>query len=171
VLSQTLDFMTRAVRPDLIAARRVAVVRARTAAATFSEDWPSAVAGYTTLIAENPKDPELHQRLGEALLAQKDPQRAIVELERSLELGTPNRGLRMFALVRAHIRGSVRSIRRSRLEKLKPFLRFFGQRLRTTLLWPHFARIRASARSWGSRLQRFQRHRHTSNHLPRSTTS
>ena len=49
--------------------------------------------------------------------------------ERALELGTPNRGLITFAVVRAHTRLGQMDTAFEALQRLEPFMRFFKARL------------------------------------------
>jgi hypothetical protein len=129
IMAQTLTFMARTVTPESIAERKRAVTRATAAAALFSENWAAAAKAYEALAAAYPKDPEPPQRLGEALMALNDERRAVPAFERSLELGTNNVGIVNFALVRAHTHLGQIDRALARLEKMKPYLKFFINRL------------------------------------------
>jgi dienelactone hydrolase len=129
VLAQTLEFMKGTVDAAVRRSRTATATVAEAAAALFSENYAAAAAAYRRLAAEKPSDPEVHQRLGEALAAQDDFKAAIPALERSLELGTPNRGIVSFALVRAHARTGQIDGAFLWLEKMKPWMRFFREQL------------------------------------------
>jgi hypothetical protein len=143
VLSQTLDFMKRAVDPAIRRSRAATLTVAQAAAALFTGNYAAAAAAYRTLAAEKPSDPEVQQRLGEALAGQNDFAGAIPAFERSIELGTPNRGIVSFALVRAHVKTGHIDAAFGWLEKMKPFMRFFRQQL---LESPDLAALRADPR-------------------------
>ena len=129
VMAQTLDFMSAAIDPKVSAARRAGVPVAEAAAALSREDWDAAVAAYEALTKATPGDAEFAQRLGEAYVGKRDFARAVPAFERALALGSPNRGIVTFALVRAHTTLNQLDKAFEWVQKLQPFFRFFRQRL------------------------------------------
>jgi dienelactone hydrolase len=130
VLSATLDFMAAAADPARIQARARGLTLARAGAASFRGDWRAASEAYRVLADERPRDPEVQQRLGEALLAQNDLRPAVAALQRSLALNTSNKGIVTFALVRAHAKLGDVDRAFEWLEKLQPYVRFFRTQLK-----------------------------------------
>jgi dienelactone hydrolase len=143
VMAQTLDFIAMAVDPGVASARRGKIRIAEAAAAQFRGDWAAAAKAYEALAADLPRDAEVQQRLGEALAALGEHRRSIPAFERSLELGTPNRGIVTFALIRTHAKLGEIDRAFAWVEKLGPVMRFFAQPLRNE---PDFAALRADPR-------------------------
>ena len=143
VMAQTLDFMAAAVDPKVIAARQAGVAVAEAAATLTREDWDAAIAAYQALTKATPGDAEYAQRLGEAYAGKGEFGKAIPAFERALALGTPNRGIVTFALVRTNTKLNQLDKAFEWVQKLQPFFRFFRQRLIDD---PDFAPLRADPR-------------------------
>ncbi|MEO5897907.1 MAG: tetratricopeptide repeat protein [Vicinamibacterales bacterium] len=129
VMSQTLDFVASAFDPRIQAARRAGVKLAAASAASVREDWTAATAAYLALTKSHPSDPEYAQRLAEAHVGRGDYASAVPAFEKALELGTPNRGLVTFALVRAHTKLDQIDKAVEAVQRLEPCMRFFKARL------------------------------------------
>ena len=78
-----------------------------------------------------PSDALLWQRLGEARRETGDGAGARAAFEKTLELGTPNRGIVAFALLELLVEAGETEKAVAMLEGMKPWLRFFAGPLRT----------------------------------------
>ncbi len=87
VMARTMSFMRQAVAPGLHEALRAKSDEAAAGAALTNEDWATAVAGYGKLVAQQPKNPELQRRFGDALFGAQDYTRALAAYEQSYSLG------------------------------------------------------------------------------------
>src|SRR5687767_2401476 len=129
IMSRTLAFMADAVNPGVARALRSGVTLAEASAALARSDWAAAIAAYEGLVKARPGDAEFAQRLAEAYVGKGETDKAVQSFERALQLGSPNRGIVTFALVRAHTKLNQIDKAIEWLQKLQPFLRFFRQRL------------------------------------------
>lgn len=130
-IASTLDFLQRTLTGPYVGAVRSGVPLANAAAAVYREDWGAAALAYQELVAANPRDSLLWQRLGDALRAKGEDMGALKAFEKALSLGTPNRGLVSFAVATLYANGNRIDEAFKVLEGMKPQLRFFAARLRT----------------------------------------
>ncbi len=130
-ISSTLDFLQRTLTGPYFGAVRMGAPLANAAATVYREDWAAAALAYQGLVAGNPADSLLWQRLGEALRAKGEDMGALKAFEKALSLGTPNRGIVSFAAATLYAQGNRVDSAFKVLEGMKPQLRFFAARLRT----------------------------------------
>lgn len=130
-ITSTLDFLQRTLIGPYVGALREGGPLAGAAAAVYREDWAAAALAYEGLVARNPGDSLLWQRLGEALRAKGEDMGALKAFEKALSLGTPNRGIVSFAVATLYARGNRIDEAFKVLQGMKPQLRFFAARLRT----------------------------------------
>jgi dienelactone hydrolase len=142
-IARTLDFLESTLRGPLTASIRSGAAVAEAAAATFREDWKAAVIAYGRLVESQPADPILWERLGEARRGAGDRSGALAALEKARTLGTPNQGYVGFAIARLHAEAGDVDLSLTTLEKIKDWLRFLQQDLRTA---PEFAAVRRDPR-------------------------
>lgn len=130
-IASTLDFLQRTLIGPYMGAVRAGGPLANAAAAVYREDWAAAALAYEGLVAGNPGDSLLWQRLGEALRAKGEEMGALKAFEKALSLGTPNRGIVSFAAATLYAQRNRIDEAFKVLEGMKPQLRFFAARLRT----------------------------------------
>ena len=93
VMRRTLEFVRTSLDPAYRKALAAAQLKAQAAGLLYSEKWQEAADAYERLAAEDKTSSTAHAKLAEALQHLGQDRRAIDEYGRSLELGTPNRGL------------------------------------------------------------------------------
>ena len=142
-ISGTLDFLSKTLMGPFHDSVRAGANLANAAAAVYREDWSAAALGYEDLVAGNPRDSLLWQRLGEALRAKGEDAAALKAFEKALSIGTPNRGLVSFAAATIYAQGNRLDNAFKVLEGMRPQLRFFAARLRTE---PVFETLRKDPR-------------------------
>lgn len=142
-ISGTLDFLSKTLTGPFHESVRAGANLANAAAAVYREDWSAAALAYEGLVAGNPRDSLLWQRLGEALRAKGEDAAALKAFEKALSIGTPNRGLVSFAAATIYAQGNRLDNAFKVLEGMRPQLRFFAARLRTE---PVFETLRKDPR-------------------------
>lgn len=142
-ISGTLDFLAKTLTGPFHESVRAGANLANAAAAVYREDWSAAAIAYEGLVASNPRDSLLWQRLGEALRAKGEDADALKAFEKALSIGTPNRGLVSFAAATIYAQGNRLDNAFKVLEGMRPQLRFFAARLRTE---PVFETLRKDPR-------------------------
>ncbi len=142
-ISGTLDFLSKTLTGPFHESVRAGTNLANAAAAVYREDWSAAALAYEGLVAANPRDSLLWQRLGEALRAKGEDAAALKAFEKALSIGTPNRGLVSFAAATIYAQGNRLDNAFKVLEGMRPQLRFFAARLRTE---PVFETLRKDPR-------------------------
>jgi hypothetical protein len=130
-ISGTLDFLSKTLRGSFYESVQTGKNLASAAAAVYREDWSAAALAYEGLVAANPRDSLLWQRLGEALRAKGEDAAALKAFEKALSIGSPNRGLVSFAAATIYAQGNRLDNAFKVLEGMRPQLRFFAARLRT----------------------------------------
>lgn len=142
-IAGTLDFLEKTLRGPFYEAVQAGADLANAAAAVYREDWAAAALAYEGLVAGNPRDSLLWQRLGEALRAKGEDAAALKAFEKALSIGSPNRGLVSFAAATIYAQGNRVDNAFKVLEGMRPQLRFFAARLRTE---PVFEALRKDPR-------------------------
>ncbi len=142
-ISGTLDFLAKTLTGPFHDSVRAGANLANAAAAVYREDWSAAALAYQGLVAANPRDSLLWQRLGEALRARGEDAAALKAFEKALSIGSPNRGLVSFAAATIYAQGNRIDNAFKVLEGMRPQLRFFAARLRTE---PVFEALRKDPR-------------------------
>ena len=142
-ISRTLDFLSNTLTGPFFDAFQAGAGLATAAAAVYREDWTAAALAYEGLVAENPRDSLLWQRLGESLRAKGEDAAALKAFEKALSLGSPNRGIVSFAAATLYAQGNRLDNAFKVLQGMRPQLRFFAARLRSE---PVFAELRKDPR-------------------------
>lgn len=142
-ISRTLDFLSATLSGPFFDAVQAGAGLASAAAAVYREDWAAAALAYEGLVAANPRDSLLWQRLGESLRAKGEDAAALKAFEKALSLGSPNRGIVSFAAATLYAQGNRLDNAFKVLSGMRPQLRFFAARLRSE---PVFEELRKDPR-------------------------
>jgi tetratricopeptide (TPR) repeat protein len=87
IMRRTLAFIKAVTRPEISRAYASLGDDAALGAVFAREEWPKAVEGYRSRVAEAPADAEAHRRLGLSLMGLSQHADALQALERAWELG------------------------------------------------------------------------------------